>query len=65
MEATNSVCFYSSLSLKMQVFFPLTMMSVEVSESISVSRDLSKVQDAVVSSFRIIDMISKTEVALR
>jgi hypothetical protein len=65
MEATNSVCFYSSLSLKMQVFFPLTMMSVEVSESISLSRDLSKVQDAVVSSFRIIDMISKTEVALR
>jgi hypothetical protein len=65
MEATNSVCFYSSLSLKMQVFFALTMMSVEVSESISLSRDLSKVQDAVVSSFRIIDMISKIEVALR
>ena len=62
-EFSNWVCFYASLSWKMQVFFALTMMSVGVLESISLSRDFIKVQDAVVSCFRIIDMISKIDVS--
>ncbi|CAM0945814.1 unnamed protein product [Alopecurus aequalis] len=44
-----------------KVFFALTMMAVGVSQSSSLARDFSKVQDAAVSIFRIIDRISKID----
>ncbi|XP_047082242.1 ABC transporter B family member 11-like [Lolium rigidum] len=44
-----------------KVFFSLTMMAVGVSQSSSLARDYSKVQDAAVSIFRIIDRISKID----
>lgn len=47
--------------LKMQVFFALTMMAVGVSQSSSLARDFSKVQDAAVSIFRIIDRKSNID----
>jgi ATP-binding cassette subfamily B (MDR/TAP) protein 1 len=40
-------------------FFALTMMLVGVLESSSLAREFSKVQEATVSIFRIIDRISK------
>ncbi|XP_010234151.2 ABC transporter B family member 11 isoform X1 [Brachypodium distachyon] len=44
-----------------KVFFALTMMAVGVSQSSSLARDFSKVQDAAVSIFRIIDRKSKID----
>ncbi|KAK1616708.1 hypothetical protein QYE76_022225 [Lolium multiflorum] len=44
-----------------KVFFSLTMMAVGVSQSSSLARDYSKVQDAAVSIFRIIDRVSKID----
>ncbi|XP_071674588.1 ABC transporter B family member 7-like isoform X2 [Lolium perenne] len=41
-----------------QVFFALTMMAVGVFQSSSLARPFTKVQDAAVSIFRIIDRIS-------
>uniref|UniRef100_A0A0E0CJU3 MDR-like ABC transporter n=1 Tax=Oryza meridionalis TaxID=40149 RepID=A0A0E0CJU3_9ORYZ len=44
-----------------KVFFALTMMAVGVSQSSSLARDFSKVQDAAASIFRIIDRKSKID----
>ena len=41
--------------MNMQVFFALTMMAVGVSQSSSMARDFSKVEDAAVSIFELID----------
>lgn len=59
-------CNFSSIHpfcclLKMQVFFALTMMAVGVSQSSSLARDFSKVQDAAASIFKIIDRKSKID----
>jgi ABC-type multidrug transport system fused ATPase/permease subunit len=47
--------------MKMQVFFALTMMAVGVSQSSSTARDFSKVGDAAVSIFGLIDRKSKID----
>uniref|UniRef100_A0A0D9YRB9 MDR-like ABC transporter n=1 Tax=Oryza glumipatula TaxID=40148 RepID=A0A0D9YRB9_9ORYZ len=44
-----------------KVFFALTMMAVGVSQSSSLARDFSKVQDAAASIFKIIDRKSKID----
>ncbi|CAO2038517.1 unnamed protein product [Urochloa humidicola] len=44
-----------------KVFFALTMMTVGVSQSSSMARDLSKVEDAAVSIFGLIDRKSKID----
>lgn len=47
----------------MHVFFALTMMAVGVSQSTSMARDFSKVEDAAVSIFGLIDRKSIIDVS--